>query len=115
MAQQSYLEDVVEEATKWLEEMPQLIADLLKVNGRSPFGAPATEAEKLAYYRTQFFNPDGTPNQPGRQAELQRLGIDGYVAVLRALTKNAADQVQLRATQEPGGPPNVYESLKEQS
>jgi hypothetical protein len=129
MAATSYMEDVVAEATRWLEEMPQQIADALKVNGRSPFGAPATDAEKLAFYQAVFFRrldtpaeyrgpdfvPDGLPNDYGRAIELKRIGIDAYVRTLARLTKNAADQVQLRATQEPGGPPNVREQLLEKS
>jgi hypothetical protein len=36
-------------------------------------------------YSSQLFNADGTPNEQGRNAELQRLGPIGFRTVYRAV------------------------------
>jgi hypothetical protein len=36
-------------------------------------------------YSSQLFNQDGTPNEQGRDAELQRLGPIGFRTVYRAV------------------------------
>ena len=119
MAQQSYMERVADDVAAWLEEMPKILAERITINGRAPFSASVSEQQKLAYYRSVLFNPDGSPNQAGREATLQRVGIDGYLAILQALNKDQErmalepPDVRLKASQAPGGEAKVQETLQE--
>jgi hypothetical protein len=54
---------------------------------RAPFSAQITEQQKLAFYKSQLFNPDGSPNQAGRQAQIARLGAEGFGHVYKAVVK----------------------------
>ncbi len=81
------LEAVAAELAEWVEQMAEEVAEGLTEGGRSPFGAPATEREKLDYYEQQLFLPDGAPNMAGRQALLQRAGALGFVETMNAVMK----------------------------
>jgi hypothetical protein len=71
-----------------------MITDLTRsfqAGGRSPFAAPTTEAQKLAFYKRAFFNKDGSPNQAGRKATMARIGLDGptgYVETMRKVVRS---------------------------
>lgn len=80
-------DEVSEEVAQWIEDMAAEIASGLKNGGPAPFAARTTEAEKLAYYQERFFNPDGTPNRPGRQEELERLGVTNYAKAMREVVR----------------------------
>jgi hypothetical protein len=80
---QGSLESIADELAEWVEGMSASIAgSLLDDQGRPPFGAPVTGAERLRYYDRQFFLPDGRPNLEGRQREAQRLGEAAYQQTL---------------------------------
>lgn len=68
------------------EEIRRLTDDLL-MGVTAPFAAQLTEQQKLAYYRTQLFSPDGTPNLQGRAQEMTRLGPENFALVFRAVIK----------------------------
>lgn len=77
------LESIGDEIAEWIEGMSASIAgSLLDDQGRPPFGARVTGAERLRYYERQFFLPDGRPNLEGRQREAQRLGEAAYQQTL---------------------------------
>lgn len=69
----------------WLDSMSSQLAVAFSPQGVAPFAAPISEQQKLAYYSSQLFNQDGTPNDAGRNAELQRLGPIGFRTVYRAV------------------------------
>ena len=111
------LDSVADDLSHWIDDMAEQVASAF-APGRAPFAAPITQEQKLEYYRAQLFNPDGSPNPAGRQAQLQRLGTDGFTRVYKAVIRAwpdlqlptppeiAVPQQWPRAPQAPpGGPP----------
>jgi hypothetical protein len=94
------LDDVATDLASWIDDTATQIAVALGPAGVSPFSATLTEQQKLEYYRTQLFNPDGTPNLQGRQAQINRLGPEGFAQVYKAVIKAYPD---LRVPAPPGG------------
>lgn len=80
------LDEIASDLALWIDQTSTQIA-LAFAPTRAPFSADVTEEQKLEYYRTRLFNPDGTPNAQGRQAELQRLGVEGFGLVYKAIIK----------------------------
>jgi hypothetical protein len=76
---------IAEDLAQWLNDMSTSLAVAFSPQGVAPFAAPISETQKLNYYSSQLFNQDGTPNQQGRDAELQRLGPIGFRTVYRAV------------------------------
>ena len=83
MPREHPLDGVADELAQWLESESKWYAGAIKGDYAAPFAAKASESEKLEYYRRQFYTqePDGTinyekPNLQGRQALIQRIGID---------------------------------------
>jgi len=83
----SLLDDVANDLALWIDKTATEVA-LAFSPARAPFSAQISEQQKLEFYKNQLFNPDGSPNQQGRQQEIARLGAEGfghvYQAVLRA-------------------------------
>lgn len=77
------LDQVAGELVSWLQIEPSYFADAIRGGGRAPFAANVTEAEKRDYYQRRLFNPDGSPNQQGRDEELARVGPEEYAAMFR--------------------------------
>ena len=86
MPRQTLLDEVANDLAVWLDETATAIAVAFTPQGVSPFSAQLSEREKLEYYRSQLFNPDGSPNSTGRTAQLQRLGPEGFARVYKAVT-----------------------------
>ena len=78
-------DQIATDLATWLDEMSTQLAIGMSPQGIAPFAAPISEGQKLAYYSAQLFNQDGTPNDAGRNAELQRLGPIGFRTVYRAV------------------------------
>jgi hypothetical protein len=76
---------IAQDLAQWLDDMSTSLAVAFSPQGVAPFAAPISEQQKLAYYSSQLFNADGTPNDAGRNAELQRLGPIGFRTVYRAV------------------------------
>lgn len=94
MASQHVWEQVAEQLGQWLESEPDVIAEQLFGGGRrAPFAGKATEKEKLAYYRSQFFNDNGSPNEQGRTELLNRVGVDGYTQIYNALMSDSLSPI----------------------
>ncbi len=89
MPRQRHPDDlVVEQALGDLETGPAQVAEALRYRGMDPFGARsfgAKESEIEDYWRTQFFNPDGSVNQPGRDKAMQHLSQQQFIETLAAL------------------------------
>ena len=89
MADQNLYDSVAGDLLDWLQSESKWYADQMRSgSGKSPFAAETSEKEKLDYYRRQMYQvkPDGTvqydkPNAQGRQALMQRVGIDGYTQI----------------------------------
>ena len=76
---------IASDLAQWLDDMSTQLAMAMSPQGVAPFAAPISDQQKLAYYSSQLFNADGTPNEAGRNAELQRLGPIGVRTVYRAV------------------------------
>src|SRR5215831_9886493 len=84
------LDEIATDLAVWLDQTSTEIA-LAFAPTRAPFSANVSETQKLEYYRYKFFNPNGTPNVAGRNEELQRLGVEGFGIVYKALIRAYPD------------------------
>ena len=82
-------DDAVQEVIDWIHDEADYYVEALKAGHQTPFSADVTEAQKLDYYRRQVFatGPDGQPdptrpNQQGRNALIDRIGLKGYAEVM---------------------------------
>lgn len=91
------LDEVANDLAWWIDDTANKIA-LAFAPGRAPFSADLTEQQKLDYYTRALFNPDGSPNQQGRQRELQRLGAEGFGQVYKQVV---AAHPELKPPSEP--------------
>lgn len=81
------MDEVANDLALWIDQTANDIA-LAFAPTRAPFAAQTTEQQKLDYYRSRLFNPDGSPNVEGRNAELQRLGVEGFGLVYKAIIRH---------------------------
>ena len=88
--QPNFLDDVASDLAAWIDKTADDVASAF-APGRAPFSANLTEEQKLEYYRQQLFNPDGSPNVQGREAQFQRLGVQGFANVYRAVIQAHPD------------------------
>ena len=77
-------DDLANDLSLWIDQTASEVA-LAFAPARSPFSAKITEQQKLEFYKTRLFNPDGSPNIPGRNEEIQRLGAEGFANVYKAV------------------------------
>jgi hypothetical protein len=104
--QQETYDLVAQDLAEWLESMSTQLAIAFSPQGVAPFAAPISDQQKLAYYSSQLFQPDGTPNDAGRNAELQRLGPIGFRTVYRAVIQ-AYPWLKLPTPPEGAAPPII--------
>lgn len=86
MPRETMLDEIANDLAVWIDETAEAVAAAF-APGRAPFAANVTEAQKLEYYRARLFNEDGSPNQPGRDAEIKRLGAEGFARVYEEVVK----------------------------
>jgi hypothetical protein len=84
--QQTMMDEVANDLALWIDETATNIA-LAFAPTRAPFAAKTTEQQKLEYYRSRLFNPDGSPNEQGRSEELRRLGVEGFGLVYKSIIR----------------------------
>jgi hypothetical protein len=90
MPAQDLYDRVATSLSDWLQQTPPRIAEAWMGGGRAPFAAPTTERDRYEFYESRFFLPDGSPNVPGRQQELDRLGVASYAQTMRAVMQRRA-------------------------
>lgn len=90
-----YLDDLADDLFEWMQEMIEDLTLAFKSGGRSPFAAPVNEAQKLAFYTRAFFNKDGSPNEAGRKATMQRIGVDEYVRTMKQVVASIRSGEQM--------------------
>jgi hypothetical protein len=83
---ETMFDEIARDLSLWIDQTATEVA-LAFAPARSPFSAKITEQQKLEFYRSRLFNPDGTPNHQGRQQEIERLGAEGFSHVYRAVVK----------------------------
>lgn len=86
MPKTTMFDDVANDLALWIDETASKVA-LALAPRTAPFAITLTEAQKLDVYTRQLFNPDGSPNQAGRQAQLARLGPEGFAQVYKAVVR----------------------------
>jgi hypothetical protein len=91
------LDLIAADLAAWIDDAAERVA-LAFAPARSPFSAQVTEQQKLDFYTRRLFNPDGSPNVTGRQAELERLGAEGFGKVYQAVV---AAHPELKPAPEP--------------
>jgi len=87
MPAKNMLDEVADDLAVWIDDTANTLAMGMSLGGAAPFAANISEPEKLAYYRSRLFNPDGTPNMDGRNAEMQRMGPEQFTQVFKAVIK----------------------------
>jgi hypothetical protein len=87
MPKQTALDDVASDLALWIDDTANQIALAMAPRGQQPFAAQMTDKQKLDYYTSRLFNPDGSPNMQGRTQELQRLGPEGFANVYKAVVQ----------------------------
>ena len=116
---ENVMEGVADELLGWLQTESTYYADAMRGRSqRSPFGAEASESEKLEYYQRQMYqmNPDGSiqydkPNTQGRQDILARLGVSGYAEVYNAVKPKAGRRQAVQDAGEPVEPASLSPML----
>jgi hypothetical protein len=98
------LDDVAADLAVWIDDTANQLALAFAPGGVAPFAAQLTEDEKLTYYTSQLFKPDGSPNLPGRTQQMQRLGAEGFAQVYKAVTQ-AHPELRQAALAGAGPPP----------
>src|SRR5262245_10932116 len=110
------MDEVADDLALWIDNTANQVA-LAFAPARAPFSANITEEQKLQFYRSRLFNPDGSVNTPGRAEEIQRLGAEGFAHVYQAVVKRwpelrppAPPEIEVPQqwpTAPPPGPPGV--------
>ena len=88
--QPNMMDGIADDIAVWLDKTADEVATGL-APGRAPFSANITEDQKLQFYKDRLFNPDGSPNAAGRNAEIARLGAEGFGHVLQAVVRRWPD------------------------
>lgn len=83
----SFLDGMANDLAQWINTTADDVARAF-APGRAPFSADLSEEQKVEYYRAQLFNPDGSPNVPGRTAQINRLGAAGFAQVYKAILQH---------------------------
>jgi hypothetical protein len=100
MPQRTMFDDIAQDLADWIDRTANEIALAMAPRGVQPFAAQMTSQQKLDYYRWRLFRADGSPNNEGRTAEIQRLGTEGFANVYKAV-------VQAYPELKPPPPPEV--------
>lgn len=82
------LDDVANEVGEWIEAMSTDVVNALTEGGIAPFAANVDNSEKLAYFSSQVYLPDGSINVDGRNKLMQQYGPDGYANIMRSVLKS---------------------------
>jgi hypothetical protein len=107
----NFLDDVASDLAIWIDQTATEVA-LAFAPARAPFSANITEQQKLEFYKSRIFNPDGTVNAQGRAEEIDRLGGEGFGQVYKAVTTRWPElkpppegPIQVPPMMPPGPPP----------
>jgi hypothetical protein len=104
MPQRTIFDDIAQDLADWIDRTANEMALAMAPRGVQPFAADMTQQQKMQYYRSRLFNADGSPNQSGRAAEVQRLGPEGFANVYKAVIQ-AYPELRQAAAPGPVGAP----------
>lgn len=97
--QQHLLDLVASDIADWVESMSDQLVGALTEGGIAPFAANVDNKQKLTYFESKIYLPDGSINVAGRNELMGQYGPDGYAAIMRSVLKSM------------GGLPPVPESI----
>src|SRR5262245_39621578 len=112
MARQTMFDEVANDLALWIDQTATEIA-LALAPRTAPFAVHLTEEQKLDVYTRQLFNPDGSPNQAGRDRLQQRVGPEGFAQIYKAVVRAHPelkppevdrDSIEALAPMPPGSP-----------
>ena len=86
MPKTTMFDDVANDLALWIDETASKVA-LALAPRTAPFAVQLSEEQKLEIYTRQLFNPDGSVNEAGRQAQLARLGPEGFAQVYKLVVR----------------------------
>lgn len=87
MPKQHTADRLAADLVEWAERRSTELAEAILGSPLAPQVTTPTKAEALAYYQRMMWLPDGTPNQPGRDQLLARVGVDGFEKIALELAK----------------------------
>lgn len=82
---QHLLDQLSVDVAEWIEATSDDVANALTEGGVAPFAANVDNKEKLAYFSTQVYLPDGSINVEGRNKLMTQYGPDGYSGIMRTV------------------------------
>lgn len=87
MAEANFLDGIAGDLSQWIDQTADEVARAF-APGRAPFAPNISQEKLLEIYRAQLFNPDGSPNMPGREAQIKRLGAEQFSAIYKAVVSH---------------------------
>jgi hypothetical protein len=94
MTQKHSWDEIAQDVADYIEMMVEDCTNAIMENGQMPFASNASEDEKRAYYMQKLFNPDGSPNERGRNELIDRQGIETYAKVVDEVKRTVAKRQQ---------------------
>jgi hypothetical protein len=89
MAPKQHLLDLVAtDIAEWVESMSDQLVNALTEGGVAPFAANVDNKQKLAYFQSKIYLPDGSINVQGRNELMTTYGPDGYAAIMRTVLRS---------------------------
>ena len=85
MRKKDSADELATELLDRVERLSTAVAEDILGSDLRPQAAEPTQAERLAYFRSVFFLPDGTPDAAGREAVVAQYGVDQYETIAKAL------------------------------
>ena len=85
MARQHLWDQAAGAVYDWIDKESTAAVNVIIGNDPPPFSGPASQKELLAYYKRQFFHPDGSDNPEGRSQVMDRVGVKSYVEIWGAI------------------------------
>ena len=71
----------------YVEKESDHLAQSILGSPLAPQTATLTSAQKIQLFANQFWNPDGSPNQQGRDALQAKYGARGFLQITEALAR----------------------------
>lgn len=89
MAKPSHLLDQISvDIADWIESMSDQLVGALTEGGIAPFAANVDNKQKLTYFESKIYLPDGSINVAGRNELMKTYGPDGYAAIMRSVLRS---------------------------
>jgi hypothetical protein len=88
MPRQHQFDQISQDLAEWIDSMVKQLTGALTEGGVAPFAANVSQAQKLSYYSSKVYLPDGSINVAGRSQLMQTYGPEGYASIMRTVLKS---------------------------